>query len=221
MPRSLYEATFRRAANKRYVQVEKGLNNERLFGYNAGMKICKKCGQEKPLEDFYRSSGMRDGHRNDCKACNLAEKHDRYLADPAAVKARVKRWQQENPERLNAYRRMRCEEPAVKRAERAGHLKRKYGITIEHYDELLARQGGGCAICGREPRPDISLHLDHDHESGQLRGILCFRCNNALGDFDDDLGLLRAAIRYLESYLPIDDEVALIRERARQLRRPA
>ena len=66
-----------------------------------------------------------------------------------------------------------------------------------------------------------ALHLDHDHESGQLRGILCFRCNNALGDFDDDLGLLRAAIRYLESYLPIDDEVALIRERARQLRRPA
>ena len=65
------------------------------------------------------------------------------------------------------------------------------------------------------------MHLDHDHESGQLRGILCFRCNNALGDFHDDLPLLRAAIRYLESYLPVDDDVAPIRERARQLRRPA
>ena len=54
-----------------------------------------------------------------------------------------------------------------------------------------------------------------------MRGILCFRCNNALGDFDDDMSLLRAAVRYLESYLPVDDEVAAIRDRARQLRRPA
>ncbi len=98
---------------------------------------------------------------------------------------------------------------------------RKYGITIEQYDELLASQGGCCAICGREPRPDISLHLDHDHESGQLRGILCFRCNNALGDFDDDLTLLRGAIRYLESFQPVADEVAFIRERARRLKRTA
>ena len=185
------------------------------------MKTCKKCGVEKPLEEFYRAAGMRDGHRGECKACNLAEKHDRYLAAPEAAIARVKRWQQENPDRLNAYRRTRRQEPAVKRAERAGHLKRKYGITIEQYDELLAAQGGKCAICRREPRPDISLHLDHDHETGQLRGILCFRCNNALGDFDDDVSLLRAAVRYIESYLPVEDEVAWIRERARQLRRPA
>lgn len=187
------------------------------------MKTCKKCGVEKPLEEFYRAAGMRDGYRNDCKGCNLAAKHARYIADPATEIARVKRWQQENADRLNAYRRTRREEPAVKRAERAGHLKRKYGITIERYDELLASQGGRCAICRREPRPDISLHLDHDHETGKLRGILCFRCNNSLGDLDDDPTLLRAALRYLESYqqAEIEDEVALIRERARRLQRPA
>ena len=66
------------------------------------MKVCKKCGLTKPLDDFYRAAGMRDGHRNDCKACNLAAKHERYLADPQAAIARVKRWQQENPEQLNA-----------------------------------------------------------------------------------------------------------------------
>ena len=137
------------------------------------------------------------------------------------MKICTKCWRDENPERFRENQRRMRNTPEGNERQRAGHLKRKYGITIEHYDELLARQGGGCAICGREPRPDISLHLDHDHESGQLRGILCFRCNNALGDFDDDLGQLRAAIRYLESYLPVDDEVALIRERARQLRRPA
>ncbi|HEX7276621.1 MAG TPA: endonuclease VII domain-containing protein [Acidimicrobiales bacterium] len=164
---------------------------------------------------------MRDGHRGDCKVCDLAAKRAGYLADPARAVARVKRWQQANPEKVNATQRARRAKPEVKRADRAGYLQRKYGITIEQYDQMLAAQGGGCAICGREPRPDISLHLDHDHESGQVRGILCFRCNNALGDLDDDVSLLRAAVCYLESYLPVDDEVALIRERARQLRRPA
>jgi len=185
------------------------------------VKVCKKCGLEKPLDDYYRATGTRDGHRGDCKVCDLAAKKQRYLADPAKSIARVKRWQQENADHVNAYHQSRRAKPEVKRADRSAYLKRKYGITIEQYDELLASQGGGCAICGLEPRLDISLHLDHDHESGQLRGILCFRCNNALGDFDDDMSLLRTAVRYLESYLPVEDEVALIRERARQLRRPA
>ncbi|MEA2702103.1 MAG: hypothetical protein QOD63_48 [Actinomycetota bacterium] len=185
------------------------------------MKVCKKCGLTKPIDDFYRSPGMRDGRRNDCKACNLASKHERYLANPEAAKARVKRWQQENPERYRENQRRMRATPAGKERQRAGHLKRKDGITLKQYNELLASQGGCCAICGREPRPDISLHLDHDHESGELRGILCFRCNNALGDFDDDPSLLHAALAYLRSYQPVEDEVALARERARRLRRPA
>lgn len=192
-----------------------------MFDTIVPMKMCTKCGLEKPLADFYRATGTRDGHRGDCKVCDLAAKKQRYLADPAKCIDRVKRWQQENAGRVNAYHRSRRAKPEVKRADRSAYLKRKYGITIERYDELLASQGGECAICGREPRPDISLHLDHDHESGQLRGILCFRCNNALGDFDDDVSLLRAAVRYVESYLPVEDEMALIRERVRRLRRAA
>ena len=101
---------------------------------------------------------MRDGHRNDCKQCNLEEKRQRYLADPAAAKARMKRWQQENPDRLNAYRRARRLEPEVKQRERAGHLKRKFGITREQYDAMLEAQAGVCAICGRTPG-EISLHV--------------------------------------------------------------
>ena len=180
------------------------------------MKRCTKCDMVKPLTDFYRASGTRDGHRSDCKPCNLAAQRRRYEADPDAAKARVKRWQQENSERLNAYRRDRRTEPEVKRADRAGHLKRKYGITIEQYETLLAEQGGGCAICGRKPRPDISLHVDHDHRTGQLRGILCFRCNNALGDFDDDAGLLQQALGYVVSH-QATDELAMARRRVRQL----
>jgi len=151
------------------------------------------------------------------KRCNLAAQRERYVADPESAKARVRRWQQDNAGRLNEYRRVRRADPSVKRAERAGHLRRTYGITIEEYERLLASQGGGCAICGRQPRRDVSLHLDHDHESGQLRGILCFRCNNALGDFDDDPALLQQAVSYLLSYQAVD-EFVLVRERVRQLK---
>jgi hypothetical protein len=180
------------------------------------MKPCRKCGVVKPLEDFYRMATMRDGHRHDCKACNLEAKRQRYLADPAFVKARVKRWQQENPERLNAYRRARRMEPEVKERERAGHLKRKYGMTIEQYDAMLLAQGGGCFICGRPPRDDSSLHVDHDHSTGKVRGILCFCCNNALADFREDTDLLRKAIGYLAAHAN-QEEIRLARRRALSL----
>ena len=74
---------------------------------------------------------MRDGLRGACKACNAAASRARYVGDPAAHVARVKKWQQENVDRLNAYRRRRRADPAVKRAERSSYLKRTYGITLE------------------------------------------------------------------------------------------
>jgi hypothetical protein len=102
--------------------------------------------------------------------------------------------------------------------DRRSYLKRKYGVTPEWYDAQLAAQGGGCAICGRPPRDDISLHVDHNHATGALRRLLCFLCNNLLGDAADDAGRLRAAADYLEQH---DSEVAeltlLAKQRARAL----
>jgi len=161
------------------------------------VKQCKKCGTVKPLDEFYRDRNMADGHRNDCRACNAAAAKARYVADPAAAVARVKRWQQANPDRLNAYRRQRRQDPAVKQAERASYLRRKYDLSIEQYDQLLANQGGRCGICRQLPSSSISLHVDHDHQTGRIRGLLCFVCNSSLGEFDDP-AQLRAAARYLE-----------------------
>ena len=59
------------------------------------------------------------------------------------------------------------------------HLKRRYGIGAAEFDELVRDQHGVCAICGRE-NPE---HVDHDHETGKVRGILCFNCNGGLGQF--------------------------------------
>lgn len=81
---------------------------------------------------------------------------------------------------------------------------------------MLRSQGGGCALCHRPPRPGKVLHVDHDHETGSVRGLLCFTCNNALGDFEDDPGRLRAAITYLSRY---DELEPLMRRRVEELKR--
>ena len=185
------------------------------------MKTCKVCGIEKPLDDFYKMAQMRDGHRNDCKACNLAAKAARYRANPEPTKARVRKWQAENRERVGEWRRLYAESGRKAENSRRYHLRKKYGLTVEEHDEMLAAQGGGCAICGRAPRPDISLHVDHDHETGAVRGLVCFRCNNALGDLNDDPALLDRAATYLHGHDPeVRHEAARAKARARALVAP-
>jgi 5-methylcytosine-specific restriction endonuclease McrA len=186
--------------------------------YDGVVKTCKVCGETKPLSDFYKMAEMRDGHRNDCKACNLAAKARRYRANPEPAKERVRAWQAQNADRVADYRRRYNAKPERKAQNRRSHLKRKYGITPEQYDQMLAAQGGGCAICERPPREDIALHIDHDHETGTIRLLLCFPCNNLLGDAGDDPALLEKATAYLRSHDPVvQEEVALVKARARAL----
>src|SRR4051794_14572418 len=113
------------------------------------MKRCKKCGEWKAESEYYRSKGMADGFRSDCKECNLAAKRARYAADPQREIARVKEWQQKHKEIVNA--RNRAYREANPLAMREWHLRRAFGISIADYQELLRRQGGGCAICRKPP----------------------------------------------------------------------
>ena len=85
------------------------------------------------------------------------------------------------------------------RNQRLANLKNKFGLTEDQYDELLATQGGGCAICGRTPAEmGKTLPVDHCHANGHVRGILCSSCNTGIGMFGDDVERLRSAIKYLE-----------------------
>jgi hypothetical protein len=160
-------------------------------------KRCKVCGIRKPLTDFYRAAGMADGHRNDCKACNLKAKHDRYIANPGPDKARVLQWQRENRERHLAAQRRRRERSENKAKEREGHLKRTHGITQSDYDAMVDAQKGRCKICGRRPAEGKSFHIDHDHVTGRIRGLLCSSCNHALGLFAESPERLRRAALYV------------------------
>lgn len=72
---------------------------------------------------------------------------------------------------------------------------KKYGITVEFLDSL----GDVCSVCGGDGRNSRgTIHIDHDHNTGEVRGVLCMRCNQALGLLLDDVNILRAAIDYLE-----------------------
>lgn len=74
------------------------------------------------------------------------------------------------------------------------HLRQKYGISAADVEILKSSQGGICPIC----RERAAEHVDHDHESGRVRGILCELCNGFLGAFNDDRVLMARAIEYLE-----------------------
>lgn len=81
---------------------------------------------------------------------------------------------------------------------RGYHLKCRYGITQEDFDKMVEEQAGCCAICQSPPSGVKPWHVDHNHYTGQVRGILCHSCNTALGNFNDDPNLLRRAVEYLE-----------------------
>jgi hypothetical protein len=170
------------------------------------VKRCKICGELKPLEDFYRTPGARDGFRLECKKCNLAARAAKYRENPRPTIERVMRWQRANREQYQARQREYVESGKKSISNRKSHLKRKYGLTLAEFDTLLASQGGGCAICGL---PDAD-NVDHDHDTGRVRGILCFPCNVAVGLLHDSEERARSAAAYISR----DDELdAVARER--------
>lgn len=158
-------------------------------------KNCRICGQWKPLDEFHRARDMRDGHRNECKPCFKELAKARY--DSATAVARAKQWQIDNAERFRAYQAEYRARPERKRAMRDLYYRRAFGISADEFDAILAAQGGGCAICGVVPEREASFHLDHDHVTGEIRGILCIGCNQGLGQFRDDAGLLERAAVYV------------------------
>jgi hypothetical protein len=177
-------------------------------------KRCSKCGAWRPLTEYYPAMGCVDGLRGDCKLCFKERAAARYRANPEPAKRRAREWAQNNPDRVKA--RIAADKASGKKAvrDRKSYIRRTYGLTESEYDDLMARQGGRCAICDSKPSGKARLHLDHDHATGRTRGFLCFRCNNALGDFSDSRGLLRKAIAYLTPPTEEDLQIAqLVRQR--------
>lgn len=116
--------------------------------------------------------------------------------NPERVKELNNRWRaSRTPEELSAYG-----QEAYRRYRRAHHLKNKFGITEEQYNEMLTTQNNKCALCETLDSPTRRLAVDHDHTTGKIRALLCDRCNRGIGLMNEDTMRLRAAIEYLERH---------------------
>jgi hypothetical protein len=137
------------------------------------LKTCSKCKKTKDLSEFYTDA--RDLERGGLGRTS-------YCKD--CMKKANKLWY-ETSER---YRELI----------REGGLKHRFGITSEDYWKMSEAQNHVCYIC--KERDSKYLHIDHDHTSGELRGLLCKRCNHGLGNFRDRQDLLKNAIEYLQDF---------------------
>jgi hypothetical protein len=138
-------------------------------------KTCTVCKQPKPLSAFSPLHRGKDGCQPKCKECRNRQTRQ-YFADH----------KQDVLLQQRLYR------------ARMGHRRRLfYGLTTLQFDAMTLKQGGKCAICQRGPTHK-SLCVDHNHKTGKVRGLLCHRCNLALGAFDDDPAVLLRVISYLK-----------------------
>lgn len=123
-----------------------------------------------------------------------------------------KRWKADNPEKhkLSEQKYYEANKDAVKARSKASyspeydrkkHLRQKYGLTVEDYNQMFDSQGGKCAICGKHQSEDEKTFcVDHNHDTGAVRGLLCSKCNKALGGFGDSIEMLNRATKYLKDY---------------------
>ncbi|MEU6705761.1 endonuclease VII domain-containing protein [Streptomyces wuyuanensis] len=173
-------------------------------------KLCGRCQEVQPAGEFHRRARSRDGLQAFCKTCHRASKRqwraenperDRasssalYQANREAILARHARWRQEHREQTREKNR----EWREKNRNRIPgyYLKHAYGITFDEYQTMLMAQEGKCAICREPCKVHSRLSVDHCHETQEIRGLLCLRCNSAIGLLNEDPSRLRAAADYL------------------------
>ena len=141
---------------------------------------CGKCKEEKPTSAFSPSRIRKSPNAAWCRACSkaygVANKH-KWREKTNATK---RKWYAVNSDKNRDYM-----------------FRKNYGISLDDYQAVLHAQGGLCVIC-RQPWPGKRpLVVDHDHETGMVRGLLCQGCNVGLGALREDVGILESAIRYL------------------------
>jgi hypothetical protein len=132
---------------------------------------------------------------------NLAAANKFAAANPERVAETKRRWAENNREKVRASNR-RCVErnPEGDREAKRRHSIRKYGITLEDWWRLFDAQGRACGICRttENNQTDRDWHVDHNHATGKVRGILCHGCNTGIGHLKDSPVVTRLATEYLE-----------------------
>lgn len=167
-----------------------------------GYRRCSACGHVGPgQDDFVPDVRCRGGYRNECRPCHnkvVAGVRDRHRDE---YNAKNKAWREANPEKYRACKRATNKKyaPQIAVKRRVARLA-KMGLTPEQYEAMEKAQGGVCQICSKPPTGRWKrLHIDHDHTTGAVRGLLCVGCNRAIGYLNDDPERARRVADYLDS----------------------
>ena len=168
-------------------------------------KICSKCGEEKPINQFQFS--RPNVRRPNCKKCQNEYNRKYRKNNPDIVekinkkhKIYLKEYRKANRVKRNEYlKEWYRKNPDKKRSQK---YRRRYGIDVEDYNKMLAEQDNVCAICGNTDlgrKMAKYFVIDHCHKTGEIRGLLCHKCNMILGLCNDDPEILLSGALYLKN----------------------
>lgn len=157
------------------------------------MKICTSCGVEQSLDQF---SKKLKGLQPACKTCVKKINREQYIKNRDARLAYQKEHYQLNAEEIKQYGKnwRKANLEYTKNYDRL----RKYGLTPEEFFALLDSQNHCCAICDKPLTKTLHTHVDHNHATGLVRGVLCHGCNTGIGLFKESILSLEKAIQYLQ-----------------------
>lgn len=149
------------------------------------MKICRVCKHKRPDNAFYTRKTNHDGLRTECKRCHSAIGKSNYIKNKKRIDKKILQ----------------------------GHLRRSYGISLDNWNELFVRQNGVCAICKKpetrfsnKSRTTQRLCVDHDHNTNQVRGLLCHRCNSTIGLMEENTDRLSGILEYLNKWRAVAEQ---------------
>jgi len=165
-------------------------------------KICAKCNIKQDEEEFYLRNKKTGNRFRTCRSC-LSVQKKKYRQSPKGREVKLK-YRQNHKAQAAKY----VSKYYYSNKGREHNLKKRFGITLEEYNQMNIKQKGRCAICGRPETysftpPDglkriRALSIDHNHETNEIRGLLCIKCNAGIGNFDENIEYLANAIAYLQ-----------------------
>ena len=152
-------------------------------------KVCNKCGIKKPLSEYHKNKGCKYGVVGTCKECNRLKTKAYYNKNKKEIckKEKIKR---------------KTNKDFYKTKDKKAKLKSLYGISLSQHKEMWINQNGCCALC-ETPVDYDKIAVDHNHVSGDVRDLLCYSCNTALGLFHSDekgIELLEKAVEYIRKH---------------------
>lgn len=167
------------------------------------LKKCKTCHKLLPLSEYHKDPKSKDRLFYSCKACyniyrkNVRKNNPKSEEEKKEYNRKNRIYYANNRERKAYTSKKRKEEYPRDYRNRA--YKLKYGIDIDTYDEMLKKQNESCAICKiHQSQLNYLLVVDHCHTTNKIRGLLCRKCNVAIGSFKDNIEVIMSAIYYLE-----------------------